>query len=73
MCVLALLASFQVHILTSLYYPWAKVRLARLMLENTQVSTDEGFDAYITQKVKEGSALGDQIGDAFDVDVGLGF
>ncbi len=53
--------------------PWAKVRLARLMLENTQVSTDEGFDAYITQKVKEGSALGDQIGDAFDVDVGLGF
>jgi len=53
--------------------PWAKVRLARLILENTQVSTDEGFDEYITQKVKEGSALGDQIGDAFDVDVGLGF
>ncbi len=56
-----------------LAFPWAKVRLARLMLEHTQVSTDEGFNAYLTQKVKEGSALGDQIGDAFDVDVGLGF
>ncbi len=56
-----------------LAFPWAKVRLTRLMLENTQVSTDEGFDAYITQQEKESSALGDQIGDAFDVDVGLGF
>jgi len=53
--------------------PWAKVRLARLMLENTQINTDEGFDSYITQKEKESSALGEQIGDAFDVDVGLGF
>lgn len=52
--------------------PWAKVRMARLMLENTHVSTDEGFDSYITQKEKESSSLGDQIGDAFDVDVGLG-
>lgn len=56
-----------------LAFPWAKVRLARLMLENTQVSTDEGFEAYLTQKEKESSSLGDQIGDAFDVDVGLGF
>ena len=56
-----------------LAFPWAKVRIARLMLENTQVSTNEGFDAYITQQEKESSALGDQIGDAFDVDVGLGF
>ena len=53
--------------------PWAKVRLTRLFLENTHVSTDIGFDEYVTQKQKEGSALGDQIGDAFDVDVGLGF
>lgn len=64
---------FAIIFTLGLALPWAKVRIARLMLENTQVSTDEGFDAYITQKVKEGSALGDQIGDAFDVDVGLGF
>jgi len=53
--------------------PWAKVRVARVMLENTQVHTDAGFDQYMTQKQNESSSLGEQIGDAFDVDVGLGF
>lgn len=53
--------------------PWAKVRMARLILENTQVDTSLGLDEYVTQKQKEQSALGEQIGDAFDVDVGLGF
>ncbi|MDM5263649.1 YjgN family protein [Sulfurovum sp. XTW-4] len=53
--------------------PWAKVRVARVMLENTQVHTDAGFDQYMTQRQNEASSLGEQIGDAFDVDVGLGF
>lgn len=53
--------------------PWAKVRVARIMLENTQVHADAGFDVYMTQKQDESSSLGEQIGDAFDVDVGLGF
>jgi len=56
-----------------LAFPWAKVRMARLMVENTLVDTEHGFDAYMTQKQKEESSLGEQIGDAFDVDVGLGF
>lgn len=53
--------------------PWAKVRVARVMLENTQVHANTGFDQYMTQKQNESSSLGEQIGDAFDVDVGLGF
>jgi len=52
--------------------PWAKVRVAKVMLENTQVYADAGFDQYMTQKQNESSSLGEQIGDAFDVDVGLG-
>ena len=52
--------------------PWAKVRVARVMLENTQVHAAAGFDQYMTQKQNESSSLGEQIGDAFDVDVGLG-
>jgi uncharacterized membrane protein YjgN (DUF898 family) len=52
--------------------PWAKVRVARVMLENTQVHATAGFDQYMTQKQNESSSLGEQIGDAFDVDVGLG-
>ncbi len=55
-----------------LFLPWAKVRMARLYLSNTHVSTDSGFDEYLTQKQKEESSLGDQIGDAFDIDVGIG-
>ena len=51
--------------------PWAKVRMARLILVNTHVNTEAGFDQYLTQKQKEESSLGEQIGDAFDVDVGL--
>ncbi len=53
--------------------PWAKVRVARVMLENTHVYADGGFDQYMTQKQNESSSLGEQIGDAFDVDVGLSF
>ena len=68
------ITNFVIVILTlGLAFPWAKVRMARLMLENTLVDTDAGFYDYVTQKQKEESSLGEQIGDAFDVDVGLGF
>jgi uncharacterized membrane protein YjgN (DUF898 family) len=52
--------------------PWAKVRMARVMLENTHVDTSTGLDNYISQKQDEQSSLGEQIGDAFDLDVGIG-
>jgi uncharacterized membrane protein YjgN (DUF898 family) len=51
--------------------PWAKVRMTTLVLTNTHVNTELGFDHYISQQQTKQSALGDQIGDAFDVDVGL--
>jgi len=54
-------------------FPWAKVRAARIMLENTQVNAEKGFDDYLMQKQNQTSSLGEQIGDAFDVDVGIGF
>jgi len=69
-----MITNFLMVILTlGLAFPWAKVRMARLMLENTLVDTEAGFYEYVTQKQKEESSLGEQIGDAFDVDVGLGF
>lgn len=52
--------------------PWAKVRAARLILENSQVDSDLGFDEYVTQQQDQQSALGEQLGDAFDVDLGIG-
>jgi uncharacterized membrane protein YjgN (DUF898 family) len=56
-----------------LAFPWAKVRMARLMIENTLVDTTDGFDEYISEKEEKQSSLGEQIGDAFDVDVGVAF
>ena len=52
--------------------PWAKVRVAKMIVENTYVDAPHGFDRYVTQKQTQSSALGEQIGDVFDVDVGLG-
>jgi len=53
--------------------PWAKVRMARLMLANTLVDTSVGFDEYITQQQNNVGAIGEQIGEAFDVDMDIGF
>jgi uncharacterized membrane protein YjgN (DUF898 family) len=64
---------FLIFLTLGLAFPWAKVRVTRLMLENTLVDTEFGFDNYITQQERAVSALGDQIGDAFDVDVGVAF
>ncbi len=52
--------------------PWAKVRATRLILENSLVDSDAGFDVYVTQQQDRQSALGEQLGDAFDVDLGIG-
>jgi len=53
--------------------PWAKVRMARLMLENTLVDTSVGFDEYLTQQQNNVGAIGEQIGEAFDVEMDIGF
>ncbi len=55
-----------------LVFCWAKVRMARLMLTGTHVDTQVGFDEYVTEKQSQESSLGDQIGDAFNVDIGIG-
>jgi len=52
--------------------PWATVRLTRYIVGHTEVDTSAGFDEYLTQQQAEQSSLGEQIGDAFDVDVGIG-
>ena len=64
-----LLVAFTIGLAT----PWAKVRVARLMLANTLVDTSVGFDEYITQQQSSVSAIGEQIGEAFDIDIDVGF
>lgn len=69
-----LLSNLLLVIVTAgLAYPWAKVRWTKMSVESIQAEASEGFDTYMTQKHTEESSLGEQIGDAFDVDVGIGF
>ncbi len=53
---------------------WAAVRMSRYVTTNTWIDDSNiTLDDYLTQKVQEQSAIGEEIGDAFDVDVGVGF
>jgi len=54
-------------------YPAAKLRMARVLANNTTVAGDLDLDSFIGERQKEESALGDQIGDVFDVDFDVGF
>ena len=62
---------FMVVITLGLFYPWAKVRQMRYQLENTAIDSD-GKLAEFTASAGEGiDAVGEEIGDFFDVDFGL--
>lgn len=53
--------------------PWAKVREVRYIANNTWIDSNEtDIDNYLTQKQAEQSAIGEEVGDVFDVDVGIG-
>ena len=51
---------------------WVKVRTARFLAENTMVLSDDSLDDYVTQQHQQQNAIGDEIGEAFDV-VAVGF
>lgn len=53
--------------------PVAKVRMARAKVNNTDISGDVDLNSFIGERVKEESALGEEIGDVFDVDFDVGF
>ncbi|NOX28185.1 MAG: DUF898 domain-containing protein [Gammaproteobacteria bacterium] len=58
-----------------LAYPWVKVRIARFSADATLAHVTGNLDHYISQQQNYQSALGDEMGEAFDVgaDVGLSF
>ena len=53
-----------------LFYPWARVRMQRLLVGSLYV-TGEGLDDIRAAEVDASSALGDELGDAFDIGVGI--
>ena len=52
--------------------PWAKVRVARYIADNSWIeASDIDINSYLTQKEKEQSAIGEEIGDVLDIDIDI--
>ncbi|MGI9232940.1 MAG: YjgN family protein [Woeseiaceae bacterium] len=56
-----------------LLIPWAQVRLARYRAEHMTVHLADNWRDYIAAKDAQGSALGEEIGEAFDAEVDFAF
>ena len=56
-----------------LLIPWAQIRLARYRAEQTELLLADDWQKFIASNRVAGSALGDEIGEAFDVDVDFAF
>lgn len=56
-----------------LLIPWAQVRLARYTAEHMTVHLADDWREYLAASDSQGSALGEEIGEAFDVEVELAF
>jgi uncharacterized membrane protein YjgN (DUF898 family) len=56
-----------------LMIPWAQIRLARYRAEHLTVHLADDWRDYVAAKGSDGSALGEEIGEAFDVEVDIAF
>jgi uncharacterized membrane protein YjgN (DUF898 family) len=54
-----------------LFYPWAKIRQLRYHLENTAVNAPGSLGSFTADASQGIDAIGEEVGDFFDVDFGL--
>ncbi|MCP4001873.1 MAG: DUF898 domain-containing protein [Gammaproteobacteria bacterium] len=54
-----------------LLVPWAQMRIFRYQLNHTWVDVSGSLDDVVSGQLTEVSSLGEEIGDVFDVDIGL--
>ncbi len=55
-----------------LMVPWAKVRVTKYRASQTTVLLADDWERYVAADQQAGSALGDEIGDAFDIGADIG-
>jgi uncharacterized membrane protein YjgN (DUF898 family) len=66
------LANFLLLVITlGLAYPWVKVRIARFTANASQAMVHGSIDQYVNQQQARQSALGEEIGEAFDADAAV--
>jgi uncharacterized membrane protein YjgN (DUF898 family) len=54
-----------------LFYPWAKVRTMRYQLQHTSLESPGGLAEFEAARGEAGEALGEELGEFFDVDFGI--
>jgi uncharacterized membrane protein YjgN (DUF898 family) len=53
-----------------IFYPWASVRVARYLQSNLWIETED-LDSFSADETDRISALGDELGEAFDLGIGI--
>jgi uncharacterized membrane protein YjgN (DUF898 family) len=53
------------------FYPWARVRIARYMAQNMSLQTTTNLDEFTSEVFATQSAVGEEIAGFFDFDIGL--
>ena len=53
-----------------IFYPWASIRIARYLQSNLWIEADD-LDSFTAGEADRTSALGDEIGEAFDLGIGI--
>jgi len=54
-----------------LFYPWAAVRTARYKAEHIQFIADGDLNTFVAAEEEQINALGEEVGEVFDFDIGL--
>ena len=54
-----------------LMVPWAKVRTVRYKMDKLQLLTVDNLDQFVQTERQQVSALGEEIGEVFDIDIGI--
>ena len=68
------LSNFFLMIFTlGLAYPWTIIRKTKYMAETVSISNAEALSLFVSQQEQQQSALGEEIGEAFDVGSGVEF
>jgi uncharacterized membrane protein YjgN (DUF898 family) len=56
-----------------LLVPWAQIRIAKHRAEHLEVNLGRDWQDHIAALTEEGSALGEEVGEVFDVDIDVAF
>lgn len=54
-----------------LLMPWAKVRTARYRASKTSIDLKDNLDQFVSLQVEKQSAIGEEVGEMFDMDLGF--